>query len=138
MTMGLPTIPPGPSDFPFRSIAISITRRVLLLSLVGGIGLVSILFMGLWITLDQVQARMDKINTEAINTFDHFFLDIQSNLQATSDGLAAREDKNSELLNLHMRNSAFLDVIFINSDGTIAAQRNAVGRPKQTKIEEKI
>jgi PAS domain S-box-containing protein len=127
---------PGIADLPVKFLSRSLTRRTLLLGLIGAMGLGSTIVLVFLITLNQIQDRMDRINVEAVNVFDRFFLDIQSDLRATGDGLAARDDQNLALLALWTRNSAFLDLFFVNPDGTILIQRNAVGRPKQTKIEQ--
>jgi PAS domain S-box-containing protein len=129
---------PDPIESSHQSLNKFLSFRVSLLSLIGILGLISTIVLGLWFTLSQVQVRMDRINIEAISSFDRFFLDIQGDLQATSDRLASRKDQDSLLLKLRMRNSAFLDVLLISPgpNGIIVTQSNAAGRPQQTKIEE--
>ena len=122
------------AGMPVKSLSRSLTRRVLLLSLIGALGLAGTISLGFLVKLNQVQTRMDRINVEATTVFDRFFLDIQSDLKATSDGLATRKDKDSDLLALRTRNRALLDVMFISPDAGIVAQRNAPGRQKQTGI----
>ena len=121
---------------PAKSLSRSLTRRVSLLSLIAAVGLAGTIILGALLVLNQIQTRMDQINAQAINDFDQFFLDIQSDLQATSDGLISRTDKNSALLNLRQRNPAFLEVLLVDSNGKILAQRNAVGHPERTRIEQ--
>jgi PAS domain S-box-containing protein len=122
---------------PYASLSKQITRRVLLLSLIGVMGLGSTLFLSLLVTLQQVQNRMDQVNVEAVRTFDLFFLEIQSDLLSTSDALAARDDIELVLLQIRARNDSFLDVLYVNFEGTILAQRNAPGRPRQARIQER-
>ena len=60
-----------------RSLSTQLTRRVMLLSLIGIIGLASAIILGLLLTLQQVQNRMDKVNFEAVGKFDLFFLEFE-------------------------------------------------------------
>ena len=64
------------SATPSQSLGKQLTRRVILLSLIGMIGLGSTIVLGLLVTLGQVQDRMDRVNIEAVRIFDLFFLDI--------------------------------------------------------------
>jgi two-component system cell cycle sensor histidine kinase/response regulator CckA len=126
----------GTLTLPFKSLSRSLTRRVLLLSLIGVVGLCGTIALVFLLTLLQVQERMDDINDEAVSAFDGFFQTIQSNLLAASDGFAARDDTDSALLQIRVRNQPFLDVLYVGLDGTVLAQRNAFGRPKRTAIEQ--
>ena len=135
MTADTSSSKPAPEGLPFKSLHRSLSRRVLLLSLIGVVGLVSTIALGWLITLHQVQSRMDGIGLEAVGDFDRFFLDIQSDLKISSEGLAARKDQNAALLALRTRNQNFLDVMIVGSNGVVLMQRNAFGRPLQTKIE---
>jgi two-component system cell cycle sensor histidine kinase/response regulator CckA len=126
----------GTPALPFKSLSRSLTRRVLLLSLIGVVGLCSTIALVFWITLLQVQERMDEINLEAVGTFDGFFQNIQSNLLTASEGFAAHKDMDSALLQIRVRNQSFLDVLYVGLDGTVLAQRNTSGRPKRTAIEQ--
>ena len=83
-----------------KSVGRSLTKRVLTLSLIALLGLVSAIGLGFWMTLYRVQVRMDRINDEAVSVFDRFLQDIKSDLSATSDGLASREDRGQALLSL--------------------------------------
>jgi len=121
---------------PASSLSRSIIRRIGSLSLLIIIGTIIVIVLGLLLTLNQVDATMSEIKIEAASAFDLFFLKIQSDLLATSNGLAEHDDKNSALLALRIRNNTFLDVLFISPDGNILAQRNAVGRPTRTDIED--
>jgi hypothetical protein len=118
-----------------ESLSKQITRRVLLLSLIGIAGLGCTILLSLMITLQQVQNYMEKVSVEAVRSFDLFFLDVQSDLLATGDSLAARDDIELALLQLRARNTSFLDVLLTDFDGVVLAQRSAVGRPRQTRIE---
>ena len=122
---------------PVKSITRSLTRRLLVLSLIGVLGLGGTVALGLWVTLARVQQRMDRINLEACGSFDRFFLELQNGLKATSDGLADRLDQDRALAGLETRNRAFLDLCYLRFDGTIAAQRHALGRPRQTGIDQR-
>ena len=133
--MELPISPPI-IDVPTSSLSKSLTRRVQLLGFIGVIGLVCIIALGTVMTYHLVQTRFDNASHEATGVFDRFFLDIQSDLKATSDSLATHPDKNSTLLALTTRNRAFLNVLVLNPDGVILAQRNTLGHLRQTKIEQ--
>jgi len=134
MTEATPTRKPGLA-LPFKSLKRSLSQRVFLLSLLGVVGLASTIATGFLITLHQVQARMDRIAVEAVGAFDHFFLDIQSDLKTSGEGLAARTDQEAALLALRTRNRAFLDVLLVGTNGTVLRQRNAAGRSKRTRID---
>jgi two-component system cell cycle sensor histidine kinase/response regulator CckA len=126
----------GTPVLPFKPLSRSLTRRVLLLSLIGVAGLCSTIALVFLLTLLQVQERMDKITIEAVSAFDEFFQNIQSNLLTAGEGFAANGDINSALLHIRVRNQSFLDVLYVGLDGKVLAQRNASGRPKRTAIEQ--
>jgi len=130
-----PASRPAAADPPFKSLNRLLSRRVLLLSLIGIVGLASTIALCFFLTLHQVQSRMDGINLEAGGVFDRFFLDIQSDLKTSGEGLASRTDQPAALLALRTRNRAFLDVLLVNTNGVVLAQRNAVGRPQRTQID---
>ena len=106
-------------QLPAKSLRRSIIRRVGLLSLIGIVGSIAAIGLSLLLTLSRVNASINQVKVEAASAFDLFFLSTQSDLLATSQGLAARKDINSELLTLRVRNNAFLDVLFVGADGTI-------------------
>ena len=66
---------PVMADLPVKSLSKWLARRVLLLGVIGVVGLVSTAVLGFWITLYHAQARMDRVNLEAVGAFDQFFLD---------------------------------------------------------------
>jgi len=123
---------PKPST---KYISRSITRRVGLLSGIGIAGAIASIILSLYVTLNWVEKRFAESKTEAANTFDLFFLTIQRDLLATSQGLAEHDDINFELLALRTRNSAFLDVILTGLDDEILYQRNMFGRPDRADID---
>ena len=114
---------------PLQSLTRSLTRRVRILTLIGALALAATTALGLWMTLDMVQDRMDRISAEACSGFDRFFLDIQSDLRATSDGLADRADLGQALAGLQTRNQAVLDLTFRSASGAIRGQRHGLSRP---------
>jgi len=118
-----------------ESLSKSVTRRVLLLSLVGFLGLTSTITIGLLSTLDDVYDHLNQLDSKAFGVFDRFFLDIKSDLSSTADGFSARNDKSSALLRVISRNKSILDAVYVGPDGAIQAQKNAVGRSKLTKAE---
>jgi two-component system cell cycle sensor histidine kinase/response regulator CckA len=126
----------GAFALPFKSLSRSLTRRVLLLSLIGVVGLSSTTALGFLLTLYEVQGHMDKINMEAVSAFDGFFQNIQSNLLTASEGFASHSDMDSALLQIRVRNQSFLDLLYVGLDGTILAQRNTSGRPKRAAVEQ--
>jgi len=119
---------------PAQSLSKQLTRRVFLLSLIGIMGLVGTIILGLLFTLQQIQTQMDDINVEAARAFDMFFLNLQSDLLASGDSLVSNGDADLALLQIRARNNSILDVLLVDFEGTVLAQRNAVGRPKQTDI----
>jgi PAS domain S-box-containing protein len=123
MSQSHPVVPPA------KSLSQALMHRVVLLSLIGIVGLGATIALGLLITLDQVQSRMDRINVEAVSAFDRFILDIQCDLLAAGEGLASRKDRDAALLALRTRNRAFLDVLYLSPEGTVLARRSAYGRP---------
>ena len=84
----------------FQSLSRALNRRVLILSLIGMMGLLATIVLGLSITLSHVQTRMDSTSLNAIGIFDRFFLELQSDLKGTADGLASRNDQGLALLTL--------------------------------------
>jgi len=125
----------APTKLPAESLSRSVTRRVLLLSLVGFLGLMSTITIGLLSTLDDVYDHLNQVDSKAFGVFDRFFLDIKSDLSSTADGLSARNDKSSALLRVISRNKSILDAVYVGPDGAIHAQKNAVGRSKLTRAE---
>ena len=133
--MKVPTKIPRKVNLPGKSLSKSLNYRIFLLSMIGVLGLVITITLFFINTLSQVQTRINRINLEAVSTFDRFFFDIESKLHATSGRLATQDDIDQALFELQTRNSAFLDVFLIGSNGVILAQQNAISRPKQTEIE---
>ena len=121
--------PSGPEATPFKSLSRSLNPRVMSLSLIGMLGLLATMVLGFWISLSHVQARMDSTSLHAIGIFDQFFLELQSDLRATADGLASREDQGLALLTLRTRNRAMLDAWVLDAEGAIQARRSPLGPP---------
>ncbi len=120
---------------PPTQISRSIIRRVGLFSGIGIAGAIASIFLSLSLTLSRVEKRFTESETEAVNTFDLFFLTIQRDLFATSQGLAVHDNIDSELLALSTRNNAFLDMILVGLDGEILSQRNMFGRPDRMSVD---
>ncbi|MBN1936087.1 MAG: PAS domain S-box protein [Anaerolineae bacterium] len=121
-----------------QSLSKQLTRRVLLLSLIGVVGLGSAIVLSLSITLQHVQTQMDEINIAAARAFDLFFLHIESDLLSTGDALTTYDNVGLVLLQLRARNPSLLDVFLVDFDGTVLAQRNAVGRARQTHSDQQL
>lgn len=114
------------------SLSGALIRRVGVLSIIGMIGLGGVIILSLLLTMQWVKSDLNQTKIEAANAFDLFFLDIQSDLQATSEGLASHKDISEALLALRIRNNVFLNVLFIDPEGVILAQRSATGHPALT------
>ena len=111
----------------FQSLSRALNRRVLILSLIGMMGLLATIVLGLSITLSHVQTRMDSTSLNAIGIFDRFFLELQSDLKGTADGLASRNDQGLALLTLRTRNRALLDAWYLDPQGAVLARRSQPG-----------
>ncbi len=88
-----PSAPEPQAESTIRSLSRGLTNRVLLLSLIGVLGLAGTIWFSLLSTLSTVQQRLDQTTLEAAGVFDRFFLNIQSDLRATSDGLASAAER---------------------------------------------
>jgi len=103
---------------------------MLLLSGIGGVGLVMAMSFALLTRVEQAQRSLERVNNEAALSFDLFVLEIQSDVRATSASLATTPNASEILRGLLARNRSLLDVQLIATDGTVLAQRNRVGRPQ--------
>ncbi|MGD8834050.1 MAG: ATP-binding protein, partial [Desulfobacteraceae bacterium] len=120
---------------PNLSLSRQLTRRVLVLSLIGVVGLAGILILGLWLTVHQVQRHMDEINNRAVSTFDRFFLELNGHLLTNADALAmTTAGTDRMLLQLLARSEPIMDVLLVDFNGKILFQRNDPARPKRTAI----
>ncbi len=126
---------PHPFQFPENSLGRYITRRVLLLSLTALLGLGVTIFMTFWVTLDQVQARLDRVSSEVGGDYKRFFQGIERDLNASAAGFSGQPNPVEALLNLRALDSDFVDVLEINAHGGVLAQSSAPRRPRLMEIE---
>ena len=117
------------------SLSKQITLRVLILSLMGLIGIATTMTLGLTAQLQQIEKRLEKVSTASARSFDLFFLKTESDLLATSASLAASKNPREVLRSMLSRNPSFVDILLVDLEGAVLAQRSRVGRPKLSQIE---
>jgi len=111
-----------------ESLSQQIDRRVLVLSAIAAIGLVTAMSLGLTASVERSKRQLDRASSEAARSFDLFLLRIESDLIATSTALSLAENRDEVLRSMLARNRAYRDILLVAPDGRVLAQRSRVGR----------
>lgn len=104
-----------------------LVRRVMLLSLIAILGLVAAVVVGLVGTLQSTQRQLDEMGALAARAFDDFLSGIENDLLATSGALAATPDASQVFRRALERQSAIFELILVDPQGHVLAQRRRVG-----------
>ncbi|KAA3663780.1 MAG: PAS domain S-box protein [Chloroflexi bacterium] len=132
--MKLPQFVKNPSN----SITGQLTNRVMLLSSIAFLAVLATIGTTIFITLQQVQIRMDAKSFEAARIFESFFLDIQSSLLTTSSVISAVDDPDLIMLQTLAQNPAIVEVLLTDLDGRVVAQRQILGRSTKPEVETEL
>jgi GAF domain-containing protein/HAMP domain-containing protein len=109
-----------------------LTRRVALLSLIAILGLVAVVVIGLVSSLQATQRQLDQAGSTATIAIDDLLSNIKDNLLATSDTLAITSARDEALRRALNRQSAIFELIVIDPQGQVLAQRRRVGEAEPT------
>lgn len=111
-----------------HSLGKQLTRRVIVLSVIAGVSVVAIMALALALTVRNAQARLQREARDATLVLDQFLLKLESDVSATSSMLANSQDVRLTLLQMRVRYPQLLDVVLLDTEGNVVAQRNAMGR----------
>ncbi len=117
-----------------RSLSQQIGRRVLILSTIAVLGLVTAMSLGLTASVERVKRQLDRASAEAARSFDLFLLRLESDLLATSTALAVADDPEEVLRSMLARNRAYRDILLVDAESQVIAQRNRVGRLRANRL----
>ncbi len=104
-----------------NSLARQLNRKMLWLSLIGVTGLAGVFILSLVVILQQNYQQLRQASANALETFDLFFLELKSDLLATSASLDTSNNVNNLLRKMRMRNRNVLQVQLLNQDGKAIA-----------------
>ncbi len=117
-----------------RRVNYSISRRLVqLVSVLGLILLFALLgigMLGLRTTFQQVRRGLDETGTQAARRFDLFWGMLSSDLNSTADALSLQTNPDPLLRLVLERQPSVFELLLVNADGTIWAQRRRVGKPQ--------
>ncbi|MEM9539891.1 MAG: response regulator [Cyanobacteria bacterium P01_E01_bin.42] len=113
------------------SLVRQLTRRVIWLSLMGLAGFGGVALLGLRVTLQQVQQRLERMSVVATQTFDPVLLELKSDLLATSASLATSDNTRNLLQQMRSRNRDIVLAELLNLKGQAIAR---TGRGQQQPI----
>jgi signal transduction histidine kinase/CheY-like chemotaxis protein/HAMP domain-containing protein len=108
----------------------------MLISLVAILGLVAVIAVGLGASLQSTQRQLDEAGSTAARVFDKFLSNIESDLVATGGALATARDANEVLRRTLGRQSAVFELILVDPQGKVLAQRRRVGGAEQPTLAE--
>jgi GAF domain-containing protein/HAMP domain-containing protein len=98
-----------------------------LLSLIAILGLAAVVITGLAISLQGTKRRLDEIGLTATGEIDALLSSIKDNMLATSDALAMSRNVDKVLQRTLDRESAIFELILVNPQNQVLAQRRRVG-----------
>ncbi|MDB9315087.1 adenylate/guanylate cyclase domain-containing protein [Spirulina sp. CS-785/01] len=90
--------------------------------------------LGLTTTVERTKRKLERVNAQAVSTFDLFLLELKSDLVASSASLATTTDKNAVLRSMLSRNPSFLDVFLVSPTGEVNLQQSRVGRSQLSQV----
>ncbi len=109
----------------------TLSRRLVqlvgLLSFIALLGLLGAVVLGLLSTLQGVQNQLGDAGTMAVRAFDQFLGSVKSDLLATSDALAETDEVELILQRTLERQFAIFELVLVDPQGQILAQRRRVG-----------
>ncbi|NEO27272.1 MAG: HAMP domain-containing protein, partial [Kamptonema sp. SIO4C4] len=123
-----------PSRQETRSLSRNIARRVLVLSIITILALVTAMTLGLATTVERTKRKLERVNAQAISSLDLFLLELKSDLVASSASLATTTDQAAVLRSMLSRNPSFLDIFLVRPSGKVQIQQSRVGRPKVSQV----
>ncbi|NJL90056.1 MAG: PAS domain-containing protein [Coleofasciculaceae cyanobacterium SM2_1_6] len=117
-----------------QSLTRQVARRGVWLALVAVVGIGGALALSWQNTLQQITRELSQSSFNAANIFDRFFLQLKSELIATSAYLGKTSSSDQVLRQMLPRNRSLMDVLLTDREGKVLQQRSRVGRPKLTQI----
>ena len=123
---------------PLDSLARQLTRKVLWLSLMGLVGLGGGVILSLVVTLQHVQQRLERASITAARTFDPLFLELKSDLLATSASLSSGHNVENLLRQMRSRNRYLLQVQMLNQNGDVIAHTGHRQQQQSIQIPESV
>lgn len=111
-------------------------RRILILSLIGVFGLIFAVSVTLFSTLRNIESELTSTGQTAAHTFDQFLSELGSDLLATGDAVLQADDTNSIFRHALERQFAIFELILLDPQGEILAQRRRAGTSEITQITE--
>ncbi len=118
------------------SISRALTRRVMFLSFIAGLGVILVMVLAFIATLESAEANMQENGIESVSTLDLFLLNLESDMLATSSSVASSSDVRATLLQMRIRHPEILDVLLLDEEGNVIAQRSSIGRPHTENIQD--
>jgi signal transduction histidine kinase len=113
-----------------------LVRRVVLISLIAIIGLVVASAVALQGAVQNVDRQLDDAGAAAVATFDGFLSEIQTTLAASSTALSNVDDDEALFRRMLDDQPAFFELMLVDPQGDILAQRRRVGVGSSTRLAE--
>lgn len=107
-----------------QSLSKQLTRKVLLLSVIGVLGLGSTIVTTLSRQILSVQRQLEVANSVAAESFDLFFLRLQSDLTSVASTIEYSENVNQSLRDFLARHPGLQGIRFIDASGEVLAHRS--------------
>ena len=106
-----------------QSLSKQLTRKVLLLSIIGVLGLGSTIAVTLSRQVLSIQRRLEGVNAIATESFDLFFLSLQSDLISIAGAIGHSNNIDQNLRDLLARHPELLEVRWLDQQGRLQKYR---------------
>lgn len=119
-----------------NSVSRRLHQRVVLLGLIAILGLAVAIVIGLFNTLNQLERQFHAAGMTAARAFDFYLLEVKRDLIAASEALSEAEDPGSILQRMLARSPTLFELLLVDPQAKVLAQRHLLGRPYVMKVDE--
>ncbi len=121
---------------PAGSLSNQLSQRGRLLSLVTIVALIALSVTGLRASLQSAENQLNEASASAVLAFNVFINNIEGDLKATADALATNPKPEEIFTRTLKRQSAIFELVLVNPEGKVLAQRRRVGTGEQVLTEQ--
>jgi GAF domain-containing protein/HAMP domain-containing protein len=114
------------------SLGNQISQRGRLLSFITILTLIALSVVGLGASLQNTERQLNEASSSAVLTFNVFINNIEGDLKATADVMVTATNPKEVLARTLNRQSAIFELILVDPEGKVLAQRRRIGTGDQT------
>ena len=117
-----------------QSLTRQVARRGMLLAIAAVVGIGGAVILRWQSTSQEIIGELSQASLKAATIFEQFFLELKSELVATSAFIADNPKSDQVLREMLSRNRSLLDLLLTDPQGKVLRQQSRFGRPKLTQI----